>query len=66
MKTTVLIWQRRNEKNLTLRDLEKLTGISHSALDNYENNITSPRLNQLAIIADALDINITDLFIVEK
>lgn len=65
MKTTVLIWQHRCEKNLTLRDLEKMTGISRSALDNYENNIISPRLDQLAIIADALDLNITDLFTVE-
>lgn len=65
MKTTVLIWQRRCEKKLTLRDLEKMTGISRSALDNYENNIISPRLDQLAIIADALDLNITDLFTVE-
>lgn len=66
MKTTVLIWKCRTDKNLTLRDLERLTGISRSALDNYENNIISPRLNDLAIIADALDLNITDLFIVEK
>lgn len=66
MKVTVLIWQCRNQKGFTLMELEKLTGISHSALGNYENNKRSPRLDQLALIADALNLNITDLFIVEK
>lgn len=66
MKTTILIWKHRMEKNLTLRDLSEMTNISRSALNKYENNIVSPRLEQLAIIADALELNITDLFIVEK
>lgn len=65
MKTTLLILQRRCEKNLSLRDLKKMTGISRSVLGNYENNIISPHLDQLAIIADALDLNITDLFTVK-
>lgn len=58
----VLIWQRRTEKEITLRELEKKTGISHSALGNYENNVRSPRLDQLEMIAKALDIKISDLY----
>lgn len=53
MKVEVLIWQRRMERNVTLRDLEKMTGISRAALENYENSRISPRLNQLAVIAEA-------------
>ena len=58
----ILTWQARTEKNLTLVQLEELTGISKSTLNTIENGITSPTLRQLEAIATALDVKITDLF----
>lgn len=58
----ILTWQARNEKNLTLRQLAELTGISKSALHNIENGKNPPTLNQLEVIAAALNVHITDLF----
>lgn len=58
----ILTWQARTEKNLTLVQLEELTGISKSTLNTIENGITSPTLRQLEAIAAALDVKITDLF----
>ena len=58
----ILTWQARTEKNLTLVQLEELTGISKSTMNTIENGITSPTLRQLEAIAAALDVKITDLF----
>ncbi|GAA6287409.1 helix-turn-helix transcriptional regulator [[Clostridium] innocuum] len=58
----LLIYERRIEKEKTLRDLSKLTGITKSTLNNYENGKTSPTIHQLEKIAEALHIKITDLF----
>lgn len=58
----VLTWQARNKKNLTLRQLEKMTGISRSTLNTIENGQTSPTLFQLETIAEALQVKISDLF----
>lgn len=58
----LLIYERRIEKEKTLRDLSKLTGITKSTLNNYENGKTSPTIHQLEKIAKALHIKITDLF----
>lgn len=58
----ILTWYARHEKNITLKELEKMTGISKSTLNNIENNKVSPTLRQLEIIAKALNVKITDLF----
>ncbi|MCR0301434.1 helix-turn-helix transcriptional regulator [[Clostridium] innocuum] len=58
----LLIYERRTEKDKSLRDLSKLTGITKSTLNNYENGNTSPTIHQLEKIAEALNIKITDLF----
>lgn len=62
MNLEILLWQARTKKDISLKTLEKLTGISKSTLNNIENGKTSPTLFQLEIIAIALDIKITDLF----
>lgn len=62
----VLTWQARVEKHLTLIQLAAMTGISKSTLNNIENGRTSPTLNQLEAIANALDVRITDLFESER
>lgn len=59
----ILTWKVREERNLTLRNLSELTGISKSTLNNIENGKTSPTLKQLELIAIALNVRITDLFL---
>mgnify|MGYP004466211899 CR=1 FL=1 len=58
----VLTWYARKERGLTLKQLEELTGIGKTTLNNIENGLVSPTLNQLEAIALALDMRITDLF----
>ncbi len=59
----ILTWEVREERNLTLKNLSELTGISKSTLNNIENGKTSPTLKQLELIAIALNVRITDLFL---
>lgn len=58
----ILTWQARTNKNLTLKQLEELTGISKTTLNTIENGKTSPTLRQLESIAIALDTRISDLY----
>ena len=58
----ILTWQARTQKNLTLKQLSAMTGISKTTLNYIENGITSPTLRQLELIARALDVKMTDLF----
>lgn len=43
----VLTWQARIKKNVTLKQLEQMTGISKTTLNTIENGLTSPTLRQL-------------------
>ncbi|EJO5346324.1 helix-turn-helix transcriptional regulator [Clostridium botulinum] len=52
----------RKEKNLTLKDLSKKTGLSISFLSQVENNSSSLAITSLKKIADALNVPITDFF----
>ena len=52
----------KDKKDWGLEQLEQRTGISHSALHNYEMGKRSPRMTQMEAIAKALDVKITDLF----
>lgn len=58
----MLIWQQRSKRDITLVELSKMTGISKSTLNNFENEKTSPNLLQLEKISAALDCKITELF----
>lgn len=58
----ILTWQARTEKNITLKQLEALTGISKTTLNYIENGITSPTLRQLEAIAAALEVSISSLY----
>ena len=55
----VLTWQARTEKNMTLKQLEALTGIGKTTLNNIENGLVSPTLRQLEAIARALGTTIS-------
>ena len=58
----VLTWQARNRRGLTLKQLEAATGIGKTTLNNIENGLVSPTLNQLEAIARALDVKMSDLY----
>lgn len=58
----ILTWQARTEKNVTLKQLERMTGISKTTLNTIENGQTSPTLRQLEAIAIALNTKISALY----
>lgn len=58
----IKIWEVRQEKGISLKELEHRTGISKSALNNYENGKRSPNLHQLELIAKALHTSISNLY----
>lgn len=59
---TLRIWEARKKKGISLKELERRTGISKSALNYYENGIRYPDLQQLERIAAALDTSISNLY----
>lgn len=58
----ILTWQARTDNNVTLKQLEQMSGISKTCLNDIENEKHSPTLHQLEAIAKALEMKITDLF----
>ena len=58
----ILIWQARTKRCLSLRQLETLTGIGKTTLNNIENGRVSPTLQELETIARALDMRISELY----
>ena len=58
-KLEVLTWRARTEKGLTLKQLEELTGIGKTTLNNIENGLVWPTLKQLEDIARALGVRMT-------
>lgn len=58
----ILTWQARTDAGLTLKQLEQLTGIGKTTLNNIENGRTSPTLWQLERIAAALHVRISSLY----
>lgn len=57
----ITTWKVRNEKQVSLRKLQELTGISKSTLNNIDNGRTCPTVEQIERIAIALDVKISDL-----
>lgn len=55
-------WDARIKAGLSLVELEALTQIGKTTLNNIENGKVCPRLDQLEAIARATDTQITDLF----
>lgn len=54
----------REEKGMTVRKLEEISGISKSQINNIENNNTIPTIWVLEKIAHALNVDIKELYIV--
>ena len=58
----VLLTEAMQEKNISFRGLEKFRGISHSTLNDIGTGKISPRLDVLEIIAEKLEMTISDLY----
>ena len=51
----------RKQKNMTMKELGKLVGVSESTISLYENDKHEPDLITLGRIADALDVTVDEL-----
>lgn len=58
----VLVWEARDKRNLSIRELAEKTGIKKSTLHNIETGKKSPTLDELDKIAKALNCKVTGLF----
>ena len=56
----------RKSKGLTAKELALKAGIAQSSVSDIENNKTSPSVETLGKILDALDVSISDFFAVSS
>ncbi len=64
MKITYNLYQIRNERNVSLRKLAEISGISKSQINDIENNKHHPTVLTLCLLAAALDVSPYSLFTV--
>ena len=62
MELKIKIWEMRIEKEISLPELSRRTGISVSALWNYENGRRDPGIKTLEKIAKSLNTSISNLY----
>lgn len=62
MEIKILVWEARNRKNISLEKLAELSGVSSSTINRIETGKTSPTMDKLVKIAEALQVEVTDLF----
>lgn len=62
MKIKILIKQVRQEKNMTLETLAKLSGVSKGHLSKIERQERDPKLSTIIQIALALKVNVSELY----
>lgn len=58
----ILLGQHMNQRNLTVRQVEILTGVSRSAIGRIASGQTSPRMDTLEQIAKGLKIPFSSLY----
>lgn len=57
----VLLWERREQKGYSIRELSKRSGISKSTINRIENGKVSPSVDTLEILANALECDFFDM-----
>lgn len=57
------LWEIRNGKGITLKELEKMTGLGKTTLNNIENKKVSPTIYEVERICEALGITFKELFV---
>lgn len=58
----VFIYNQRKKRNVTIKDLNKMTGVGTAVISDLENQKSMPRVETLLRISEALDIPNTLLF----
>lgn len=58
---TYKVWHLRTAKGYSLRELERLSGVSKTQINDIENGKTNPTMETLKLLAKALDVEIFDL-----
>ncbi|MCI7206492.1 MAG: helix-turn-helix transcriptional regulator [Clostridium sp.] len=66
MKVEILLKQVRLEKGMTLEMLAQLSGISKGHLSKIERQERDPKISTLVLIADALKVNVNDLYKIRR
>lgn len=62
MRIEYLIKQIRNNRNMTLRELSRKTGISSGYLSEIERNEKKPSFDYMILIAKALNVQLEELY----
>lgn len=57
----VKIWELRTAKGYSLRQLEKISGVSKTDINDIENGRISPTLDTLEMLAKALNVKLIEL-----
>lgn len=58
---SIHLWEIRHKRGITLKELEKLTGLGKTTLNNIENEKVSPTVNEVEMICEALEITFKEL-----
>lgn len=56
------VWQLRTAKGYSLRELEEISGVSKTTINNIENGKANPTIETLLLLAKALDVELSALF----
>ncbi len=62
MQVVILVKEIRKEKNYTLEQLSKKTGISTTHINDIENNVKEPSFSMMVRLSYALDVPLNKLY----
>ena len=66
MKIKINVKEIRDSKNITLEELSKKANVDLKELENFENGDTYIKLDVAIKVANALDVELTDLYKIEE
>lgn len=58
----ILLWNLRRERGITLVELEKMTGLGKTTLNNIENHKVSPTIDEVEKICRGMGVTFRELF----
>lgn len=62
----IMTWQIRRDKNIKMKDVVEISGLSETTIKNIDRGKTSPTMEQMERLAKAFDVRIYDLFESER
>lgn len=62
IQVTYCVREERMKQNMTVRDLEAISGISKTHINAIENNKTHPTLYSMLLLASALQVDLSTLY----